>query len=202
MASKSPWVVAARFFKQSYEGGYRYLDRCGEFMLLAEEKFNFVPSEEARPTGCAMHLPEIGTEMLLNTVELTLRQSGQGAEKEGSEFYLLLLSLPLEVQKLIAPRAISRNGLAITLFKRLSEEESFKQIRGAWGDFESNLADKIGMNPEFKNIDFLFTSGSYRVNVKLNPASIRSPATSQQVAQFRDTPAKKEQIKRRNAMNQ
>ena len=199
MSSKSPWTVGGRFFKQSYEGGYRYLDKCGEFMLLAEDRFDFIPNEDVRPTGCTMYLPEAGVEMQLNTVELTLRQMGPGHDE--AAFLKLVSEVPSEVKSVIAPKTIIRNGIAVSLFKRLSEEESFKQARGTWGEFEFQIADKIGMNPEFKNIDLVFTSGSYRVNIKLHPSSIRSPSTSIQVAQFQDSRTKREHIQRRNEMN-
>lgn len=37
------WQTLSLHFKQQYDGAFRYLDRCGEFMLAAVDEMNFLP---------------------------------------------------------------------------------------------------------------------------------------------------------------
>ena len=53
------WQTFSLHFKQTYEGGYRYLDRCGEFMIEAVERLDFIPGD-IKPTGAKLEIPEKG----------------------------------------------------------------------------------------------------------------------------------------------
>ena len=50
------WQTFSLHFKQTYEGGYRYLDRCGEFISEAVERLDFIP-EDAKPTAAKLRTP-------------------------------------------------------------------------------------------------------------------------------------------------
>jgi hypothetical protein len=52
-----PWKTLSLHFKQTYDGGYRYLDKCGEFMLAAAEALNVIPGD-IKPSGAKMEIPE------------------------------------------------------------------------------------------------------------------------------------------------
>ena len=53
------WQTLSFHFKQQYDGAFRYLDRCGEFMLAAVEQMNFLPGDP-KPIGAKLEIPERG----------------------------------------------------------------------------------------------------------------------------------------------
>lgn len=67
------WQSFSLHFRQHYEGGYRYLDKCGEFMLTAVEDCNFIAGE-IKPTGAKIEMPERSLVATVDTQELTVRQ--------------------------------------------------------------------------------------------------------------------------------
>ena len=51
------WQTLSFHFKQVYEEGYRYLDKCGEFMVRAVDQMDFVPGE-IQITSAQLQKPE------------------------------------------------------------------------------------------------------------------------------------------------
>ncbi len=39
------WQPFSLHFRQILDGAYRYLDKTGEFMVVAENEFNLIPGE-------------------------------------------------------------------------------------------------------------------------------------------------------------
>jgi len=68
-----PWQTLSLHFKQTYEGGYRYFDNCGEFMIWAVEKLNVI-SSEIKPTGAKMEIPERGVNATCDANSLVVVQ--------------------------------------------------------------------------------------------------------------------------------
>lgn len=67
------WKPQDVHFKQRYEDGYRYLDRCGEFLLAAEKEYGFVCSEVV-PAGARIEIPEHGISASVDTKEIRLHR--------------------------------------------------------------------------------------------------------------------------------
>ncbi len=67
------WQPLSLHFKQTYDGAYRYLDRCGEFILAAVEKMNFMPGDP-KPTGAKLDIPEHGLTATIDCLELAVVQ--------------------------------------------------------------------------------------------------------------------------------
>ncbi|CAN5479094.1 hypothetical protein BH09VER1_BH09VER1_27240 [soil metagenome] len=197
MSDSQNWPHVGLFLKQTYEGGYRYLDHCGELMVELESDLAFFPTEGVRPTGCKMFKPEQGLEVSVNSNELTIRQ--EGGEISIDEFSELAADVSKRVISKFEPTRIVSNGTALHLFRRYtSEESSLSAIKTHWGKYEETLSDKIGMICVTKGLDFTFSSGSYRLLTKVNPASIRRNPVPLEAAHFGDSSLKKEQIRRRN----
>jgi hypothetical protein len=61
-----PFEIWQLQFDQLYDGAYRYLDRCGEFMASARQKFGFMPTN-VNLSGCDMELPDFGITLRAST---------------------------------------------------------------------------------------------------------------------------------------
>jgi len=87
------WQTLSLHFKQTYEGGYRYLDKCGEFMIAASDKLKFIPGD-AKPTGAKMEIPEYGVNMACDANSLAVSQE---LPPEDDEFFVGVCSGSVEL---------------------------------------------------------------------------------------------------------
>src|SRR6266699_6393123 len=103
------WQTLSLHFKQTYEGGYRYLDKCGEFMLAATDKMNVIPGEP-KPTGAKLEIPEEGVNITCDSSNLAIAQE----LPIGDQSYFI--NLCVDFAELVAthfqPREIISNGFA------------------------------------------------------------------------------------------
>jgi len=166
-----PLCRHAFFFKQDFIGGYRYLDHCGEFLARAEQEKGMMPAGEQTPSGGMLENPEIGIKVEVNTLMLRLThefpaEDGKTVFLEHAEYFSHLY------QKLFAPRAVERNGIAVQDFIPfedvvLAERESLQ------GRVETTtaLGQTLGMIPESRSREYRFASGSKNLRVKTHPAT-------------------------------
>ncbi len=80
MAKIKPKLIQ-NVFEARYERGYRYLDRCGDVMVILEEalpsKSNnsvWMP-DDARPTGARMKCPDFNLTVVFDTTRLVVDQN-------------------------------------------------------------------------------------------------------------------------------
>ena len=102
------WNKYHHIFKQSYSGGYRYLDKCGEFLVVAENEYDFIPGEII-PTGGKLSFPDAGIEINVNAKELQVVQ--EFPLDDGNIFWektMILLDL---ICKFFSPESIERNSV-------------------------------------------------------------------------------------------
>lgn len=85
MAKVKPKLVQ-NIFEARYDRGYRYLDRCGDAMVILEEALPKISNEhvwmpeEMQPKGARMKCPELDLVLAFDTYRLCLDQNP--AEKE------------------------------------------------------------------------------------------------------------------------
>lgn len=76
-------VPRQRVFEARYEQGYRYLDRCGDALLILEDILSqdthcvWLP-EEATPTGARLMCPDLDTYVVFNASSLIIDQQVMG----------------------------------------------------------------------------------------------------------------------------
>jgi len=166
-----PFRHNAFFFKQDFDGGYRYLDRCGEFLARAEDEKGMIPAGEQTPSGGILENPETGLKLEVNT--LMLRLTHEFPETDGKAVFLDHAEYFSHLyHELFAPRAVERNGVAVQCYLPfddidVAERESLQ------GDSEglTALGRSVGMMPESRNRDYRFVSGSRHLRVKTHPAT-------------------------------
>jgi hypothetical protein len=85
MAKVQPKIVQ-NIFEARYERGYRYLDRCGDTMVILEEalpkisKNSIWMPEEMRPLGARMKCPDMDLALIFDASRLCLDQDPAGVE--------------------------------------------------------------------------------------------------------------------------
>lgn len=83
MAKQQKPVLRQRIFEARYEQGYRYLDRCGELLVLLEKQLTdlsgcvWLPGELA-PTGATLKCPDLDITMVFDAFRFILDQSPVG----------------------------------------------------------------------------------------------------------------------------
>src|SRR5438128_5857217 len=83
LSGRLNWQTLNLHFKQTLEGGFRYLDRCGEFILEAVERLNFVIGE-TKPSGAKLEITEFGLKATVVTNELFTAQEFTGEDTNTS----------------------------------------------------------------------------------------------------------------------
>jgi len=193
------WSDLRFHFKQVFVGGYRYLDRCGEFMLAAEREFSCIP-KDARPIGGQMEIPELGITIQVDARELAVSQEFPSAD--ANDFFEITDGLAELSEKFFQPSGIHSNGYAKESFIPMtSVEASLKASLALGGDFHSELAKTVGMPAAFKTIDYNFVAGKSELHLTVVPVTFEQKSTISYAAGFRTSELQKEQIDRKNKKN-
>ena len=190
------WKTLSLHFKQTYEGGYRYLDKCGEFMLAATERMNFITSE-AKPTGAKMEIPEQGVHAGCDCLSLSVTQ--ELPVDDGTYFLDLCKGLVELAMSHFVPKSVFKNGFlwkSYTPYAKASDMLAASLKYG--GTFHEELAKAVGMVPENKNLDYFFVSGSKDLHVVLQPVTFERLNLPRRNVDARATKDQKSRVDRFN----
>lgn len=190
------WRTLSLHFKQQYDGGYRYLDRCGEFMLDAVDRMGFMPGD-IKPTGAKLEIPEKGLSAGLDAVELVASQDMPGSDDEF--FVRTCIGLAELANQHFQPKRIIRNGWACKSFWPFTNAE---QLLAATLKFDGNehaeLGKLLGMIPAHKQLDFNFRSGSFDFHVHLHAVTFEKVSVSRHNPSFKASADQKQRVERLN----
>lgn len=190
------WKLLSLHFKQQYDGAYRYLDNCGEFMLDAVSKLNFIPGE-TKPSGAVLEIPEKGIKAAVDTFELTVSQ--ELPDEKDLDFLQHCLSLVDLVNHHFSPNKVIRNGFAIKLFWSIPDAGNCLATSLQFGDqFHLDLAKTLGMVPDHKKIDLNFSSGSMDLHVLLHPVTFEKLSVNRHNPNYKSSSTQHERTSRRN----
>ncbi len=190
------WQTLSLHFKQEYDGAFRYLDRCGEFMLAAVDKLDFLPGE-IKPSGAKLEIPERGLTATVDTLELVIAQEMPGADHES--FLKSCEDLSELVNEHFQPKRRIRNGFACKSYWPIPNANTLLAVSLRFGgEVHNELGKQLGMVPEHKRLDFNFTSGSMDLHVLLQPVTFDKVSVSRQNPNLKATSVQKERIERRN----
>jgi hypothetical protein len=190
------WEPFSLHFKQVYDGGYRYLDHCGELMVVAEEKLNLL-SDEVNPTGCKMSLPESGIGVVLGTTELTVTQ--EFYRDDGAEFVELCQSMADLVWNSFRPRHVESNGFASKAYCPFTTSEGAMAASLRLSNEEPvDLSRVVDMPARQRNIDSYFEAGSLDLHLQIHPVTFQSMTVQRHTAPPKATEAQKRRIERLN----
>ncbi len=189
------WQPFSLHFKQVYEEGFRYLDRCGEFMVHCVEDMNFI-SGEIQVTGAKIEKPELGIKAAVDSTDLTVTQE---QPDDGDDFFEACEGLSKLATELFQPKGIWSNGFAYKAYWSLPSPEAALKASLTLGEkYETELGKMFGMVPSHKHMDYFFAGGSFELRVNLQPVTFERVGIARFNADFRASPQRKEQIIRLN----
>jgi hypothetical protein len=190
------WDLFSLHFKQVFDGGYRYLDRCGDFMLAAEQDLGFLP-DDIKPIGAKMSIPEEGISASLDARELSVSQ--ELCTDDRKSFFSNCNHLAKLYRDLFTPRSVESNGVASKSMWQLDTAGEALKTSLKIGDVLHDELSKLIEMPALQNkLDFRFTAGSYDLRVLLQPVTFQNITLQKHNIGPRLTESQKRRIERLN----
>jgi hypothetical protein len=190
------WRTLSLHFKQTYDGAYRYLDRCGEFIMAAVEKMDFMPGE-VKPTGAKLEIPEHGLTATVDSLDLVVVQ--EIPEEGENVFFSNCLGLSQLANEHFTPTKVVRNGFAVKSYWPITSVDTLLATSLRFGEpSHEPLAKLLGMVPAHRRLDCTFSSGSMDLHVLLHPVTFERVSINRQNASFQATSAQKHRVERFN----
>ncbi len=193
---KSPWQDLNLHFKLRYDLGYRYLDRCGELMVILEQEHGFVPSETV-PSGAKLELPEDRIFVELDSTELRIRQ--ESPHDNGAAMVGCADLLSQKVLEFFRPALPTSSGFASKSYRLLNDElETYQASVKVDGDLHRSLATELGVSPLNQELHHVFQTGSYELQFNLKPVALNTPQRSMFTPGFNPSERVKKITERKN----
>lgn len=190
------WKPFSVHFRQVYDGGYLYLDRCGQLMMIAEERLHLMP-EEVNPSGCKMVLPESGITVALGTTELAVTQ--EFYDDDGAEFINLCQVMTDLVHASFEPRHVESNGFASkTHWATGSSDAALAASLKMGNGLSAELARDVDMPARREDIDCHFAAGSMDLHFQIRPVTFQSMTVQKYNASPLSTGANRRRLDRLN----
>lgn len=164
------WETYSLRFVQQVADGYRYLDRCGEFICKAMEE-GFL-SVETKPTGAHLAVPELSMRALIDATQIELMQE---MPVDPPEFILKCMVLSHLYSELFGPVSVESNWFEAKMFWRMSSE---KEAEGTMLRFRGGAPDEVAaalrMPLVSQQLAVTCVSGSQRVQLSLRPGAFET----------------------------
>ena len=190
------WKTLSLYFRQTYEGGYRYLDKCGEFMLEATEKMDFIAGE-AKPTGAKLEIPDQGINLAVDANALILSQ--EIPSDDDTYFVGICRGTTGLASACFRPKSIIKNGFALKAYWQFSNVQDLFAASLKLGDkYHNEIAKTVGMPPDYKKLDFTFSSGSKEFHVVVQPITFDNTRLVKQNISSQANKIERNKIERRN----
>lgn len=191
------WKTLSLHYKETYDGGHRYLDQCGQIMVWAEDNLDLIP-EEASPAGCKMVLPEQSIMVGINGTELTVTQELDITD-DGDTFLNICKSMKNIISEVISPRSTQSNGFAIKNLWPFSTIDAARTASLTLAEgYSKELSSDMEMPACEEHIDCHFSAGKSDLHIQMFPATLRKSTSQTQTPGVLATPAQKLRAKRLN----
>jgi hypothetical protein len=186
----SQWDEWQLQFEQIYDGAYRYIDRCGEFIASVRQELGFMPSG-VNPMVCDMDHPDLGLKLQASSENLTLT-SWKPSDSE--DFILAGEAACRKAVELFQPFSVHQNRLTSrSCWFTRTLAESHELSIGFLNRDGAEVAEMIGMTPANHETAWTFQSGTRQVALKMTPIALNvtvgerrlpAPVTPKSVATF------------------
>ena len=153
-------------FDVAFDGAYRYLDRCGEFMAAARQKFGFVPIS-VNPMGCNMEAPDMALQLQASGDALLLICTNLKFSSDlfrAADFCLRVSADLFDPFSIEHCRLVSRS-----IWRTATMEQSFVDSLKIFPAAVEDVGDLLQLPPLNQDLSFAYESGSRRLHLRLYP---------------------------------
>jgi len=165
------WQPFSIRFRQVFARGYRYLDKCGEFMLAAEDEFEFMPNE-LKATGAQLAIPERGIRASVDAFALELVQETPVEEDFFASLSAGVASLVQEHFSPVVETRMFEVKFCLPMSTEADAENAMLRFRNEAPS--KKLEDEFDMPLLTRKIEFSFESGSQRLNLLIQPIAFEA----------------------------
>jgi hypothetical protein len=191
------WQTYTLHFRQLFSNGFRYLDRCGEFMIAAVETYDLMPGD-AKPAGANLNLPEKGIRAEVDSVHLEVNHE---TPIDTETFLKISVGLANLSQKHFGPFKIETNLFEIRMLVPMSTAAAAEEAMLTLGSFpdEPALAKKLDMTLKTRQWHTIFESGSQRLRIAVHPIAFEAVRIHRYNPVLEATPSQARRAKRLSA---
>ncbi len=166
------WQPYTLRFRQTFEEGYRYLDRCGEFMIAASRELKFLTSD-VNPSGAKLVIPEEGIQASVDAHSLELRQ--EAPLNDFPAFQKLSAAFAALAEKNFGPLLVAENLYEERwILPMANPQQALKSTMKLPVDPANDLGRALEMVPEQRHFDMMFRSGARRLQVQMQPVTFEN----------------------------
>ena len=159
-------------FQQVFDGAYRYLDHCGEFMDTVRKELNFMHLG-VNPSGCDMESSDSSIRLQASIDNIVLTASEPDGPKQLVKTADFCCSA---ARRIFQPFSVEYNRLTLSTHIRTATlEESFRLSLEYLPGVPQDMSKALDLSPYNQDLNFVFQSGSHRIQVHLYPAAINLP---------------------------
>lgn len=173
--SRNDLHLTQRVFEVRYERGYRYLDRCGETLVILEEVLpsqtgNVWMQEDAKPTGARLKCPDLDLIVTFDTARLVVEQS---PTDEPCDFDKIADTIFATISARFDLRVVTRMGAR--RFARVGTDsvEQAEELAVKWAPFRHWPVQAIdGLTPVDNTASCVFENAQRDAGVRFSIRSV------------------------------
>ncbi len=184
MAKPGP-VLHEQVFEARYERGYRYLDRCGDVMLILEDLLQKTTGQrwlprDMKPTGAHIHAPDLDAAVQFDAARATIVQTPC---KQGLDFTALTSNVMAAITGRFDLRTFSRIGARRQQILPAQDiDESDKQtVRRLRRLDDWPAPPEADMAPRSRDVTIVYETADRARGIKFSVRSIRKVEAPEQV---------------------
>ena len=166
------WQPYTLRFRQTFEEGYRYLDRCGEFIIAASRELKFITAD-VKVSGARLVIPEEGVQANVDPQALELKQ--EAPFRDFAAFQSLSVAFAALAEKHFGPLMVEENLYEERwIFPMVSPQQALKSTLKLPVDPDNELGRALEMVPEQKHFEMIFRSGARRLQIQMQPVTFEN----------------------------
>ena len=165
------WQTYSLRFRQTFANGYRYLDKCGEFILAAVDEYDLLPTD-TKTSGAILSIPEKSISINVDSLALDVVQ-----EQPVDEAFFLEVAFGVAglAHEKFGPLHVESNLIEVKLFSPVkTADQVLRKSLQIPGYDQQERAKEFGMAPEQQRVDVGFVSGSTRLRVVVSPTTFET----------------------------
>jgi hypothetical protein len=161
--------------EQRFDGGYRFFDKCGEFVSALREELGFMPLN-VNLTGCDLESPDTSLRVRASADQLLVVST---EPEKHNEFVRVADFASKTAVQLFLPFVVEYNQLTLSSLQQApSLRASFSRSINLLPTPIQELSEELNLPALNQDFTLPFESGTLRVHVRMQPA-VRNVSVSE-----------------------